>query len=329
MSSGILVFIEHKSGTLNKTSLEAITAGQKLGAETGTNVTAVVFGSGAQGLAQDMANYDLAKVVYVDHAQLADYTPDAYASAMEQVVHAVDPQYVVMSHTYLVRDFAPKLAARFGKGLISDCIRMNIDGSKATFTRRIFLGKLDADVISDAEAPLFVTFQSGAFRPDQAVKGSGAPGAPIEEMPVDIGEVRMKPEAPFQEVKQAVDLSKADIIVAVGRGIKSKDNIVLAERLAEVLGGDLAASRPICDAEWLPIDRQIGSSGQTVAPKMYIALGISGAIQHLVGMKNSQTIVAINKDPEAPIFDIADYGIVGDLFEALPVLTEEIRKLKG
>jgi len=284
------------------------------------------LGSGNQTLAQDIAGYDLAKVIYVDDPKLADYTPDAYAAAMEQVVRAADPQYVIMSHTYLVRDFAPKLAARFSKGLISDCVRMNIDGGKATFTRRIFLGKLDADVTSDAEAPLFVTFQSGAFRPDQAAKGSGAS---VEQMPVDVGEVRMIPEAPFQEVKQAVDLSKADVIVAVGRGIKSKDNIALAEKLAEVLGGDLAASRPICDAEWLPIDRQIGSSGQTVAPKLYIALGISGAIQHLVGMKNSQTIVAINKDPEAPIFDIADYGIVGDLFEALPVLTEEIRKLKS
>jgi len=326
MSNGILVFIEHKAGTLNKTSLEAIAAGQKLGGETGQSVAAVVLGSDVQSLAQDISSYELAKVVYVDSPQLADYTPDAYASAMEQAVRAADPQYVLMSHTYLVRDFAPKVAARFGKGLIGDCIRMTVDAGKVTFTRRIFLGKLDADVVPDGQPPLFATFQSGAFRPDQAVKGSGAP---VEEMSVDIGEVRMKPEAPFQEVKQAVDLSKADIIVAVGRGIKNKDNIALAEKLAEVLGGDLAASRPICDAEWLPIDRQIGSSGQTVAPKLYIALGISGAIQHLVGMKNSQTIVAINKDPEAPIFDIADYGIVGDLFEALPVLTEEIRKLKS
>jgi electron transfer flavoprotein alpha subunit len=326
MSNGILVFIEHKSGTLNKTSLEAVAAGQKLGADTGQSVTAVVLGSGVQSLAQDIAGYDIAKVVYVDNPQLAEYTPDAYANAMEHVVRNADPQYVVLSHTYLVRDFAPKLAARFGKGMISDCIRMNIDAGKLTLTRRIFLGKLDADVTSDAEAPLFITFQSGAFRPDQAVKGSGAV---VEPMTVEVGEIRMKPEAPFQEVKQAVDLSKAEVIVAIGRGIKSKDNIALAEKLAEVLGGDLAASRPICDAEWLPIDRQIGSSGQTVAPKLYIALGISGAIQHLVGMKNSQTIVAINKDPEAPIFDIADYGIVGDLFEALPVLTEEIRKLKS
>ena len=326
MSNGILVFIEHKAGTLNKTSLEAIAAGQKLASETSQSVSAVVLGSGVQSLAQDIAGYELAKLVYVDDPKLADYTPDAYATAFEHVVRAANPQYVIMSHTYLVRDFAPKLAARFGKGMISDCIRMNVDGGKVTFTRRIFLGKLDADVSSDAEAPLFVTFQSGAFRGDQAVKGSGAA---IEEMPVDVGEVRMKAEAPFQEVKQAVDLSKAEVIVAVGRGIKSKDNIALAEKLAEVLGGDLAASRPICDAEWLPIDRQIGSSGQTVAPKLYIALGISGAIQHLVGMKNSQTIVAINKDPEAPIFDIADYGIVGDLFEVLPVLTEEIKKLKS
>ena len=326
MSNGILVFIEHKAGELNKTSLEAIAAAQSLGPQLQQPVLAVVLGSGAQTLAQNIAGYDLAKVVNVDHPHLAEYTPDAYAGAMEQVVRAHDPQYVVMSHTYLVRDFAPKVAARFGKGMIGDCIRVNIDAGKVVFTRRIFLGKLDADVISDGEAPTFVTFQSGAFRGDQARKGSGAA---IETMHVDVGQIRMKPEAPFQEVKQAVDLTKASIIVAVGRGIKSKDNITLAEKLAEALGAELAASRPICDAEWLPIDRQIGSSGQTVTPKLYIAIGISGAIQHLVGMKNSQTIVAINKDPEAPIFDVADYGIVGDLFEVLPVLTEEIRKLKA
>lgn len=325
MSNGILIFIEHKAGTLNKTSLEAIAAAQKLGSDAGQKVSAVVLGAPA--LAQEIAAYDLEKVISADHARLAEYTPDAYADALEQVVRAVDPQYVIMSHTYLARDFAPKVAARFGKGLIGDCIRMNVDSGKTTFTRRIFLGKLDADVISEGEPPTFVTFQSGAFRGDQAVKGSAA--AAIEEKPVEPREVRMKPEPPFQEAKQAVDLTKADIIVAVGRGIKSKDNLALAEKLAEALGGDLAASRPICDSEWLPIDRQIGSSGQTVAPKLYIAIGISGAIQHLVGMKNSGTIVAINKDPEAPIFDIADYGIVGDLFEAVPVLTEEIKKLKA
>jgi len=325
MSKGILVFIEHRNGVLNKTSLEAIAAAQTLGSQLQQAVSAVLLGADLSALAQDIAAYDLEKVVTATNEGVADYTPDGYTDAMEQVVKELDPQIVVMPHTYLVRDFAPKLAARFGKSLISDCIRAQVNGGAITFTRRIFLGKLDADVVSDGAAPVFATFQSGAYRPDQAVKGT----APIEDKPVDVGAIRMKPEAPFQEVKQAVDLSKADIIVAVGRGIKSKDNLALAEKLAEVLGGDLAASRPICDAEWLPIDRQIGSSGQTVAPKLYVALGISGAIQHLVGMKNSGTIVAINKDSEAPIFDIADYGIVGDLFEAVPVLTEEIKKIKG
>lgn len=326
MSNGVLVFIEHRNGVLNKTSLEAIAAAQGLAASLQQPVSAVILGSDLDTLVQEIAVYDLARVIKATNTKLADYTPDGYSEGMEHVVRQLAPQLVVMPHTYLVRDFAPKLAARFGKSLISDCIRAQVSGEAITFTRRIFLGKLDADIVSDGAAPVFATFQSGAYRPDQAAKGSGAA---IEEMPVEVGEIRMTPEAPFQEVKQAVDLSKADIIVAVGRGIKSKDNLVLAEKLAEVLGGDLAASRPICDAEWLPIDRQIGSSGQTVAPKLYVALGISGAIQHLVGMKNSGTIVAINKDPEAPIFDIADYGIVGDLFEAVPVLTEEIRKIKA
>ncbi|MFZ0060871.1 MAG: electron transfer flavoprotein subunit alpha/FixB family protein [Pyrinomonadaceae bacterium] len=326
MSNGILVFIEHRDGVLNKTSLEAIAAAQSLASQLQQSVSAILLGSDVSALAQEIVGYDLAKVLCVNNAKLGKYTPDGYSEAMEHVIRQLDPQLVVMPHTYLVRDYAPKLAARFGKSLISDCIRAEVAGTTITFTRRIFLGKLDSDVVSDGEPPVFATFQSGAYRPDQARKGAGAP---VETIEVKVGEIRMTPEEPFQEVKQAVDLSKAEIIVAIGRGIKGKENIALAEKLAEVLGGDIAASRPICDAEWLPIDRQIGSSGQTVAPKLYIALGISGAIQHLVGMKNSGTIVAINKDPEAPIFDIADYGIVGDLFEAVPVLTEELKKIKG
>ena len=324
MSNGILVFIEHKNGVINKSSLEAIAAAQTLGGQLQQSVTLVVPGSEA--VANEVVAFDVAKVILATNDRLGDYTPDAYAAALQQIVKQLDPAFVFMTHTYQVRDFAPKLAARFGKSLISDCIRAKVDGGKLGFTRRIFLGKLDADVLSDGEAPMFATFQTGAFRPDQAQKGGGAS---VETVAVEVGYVRMIPEAPFQEAKQAVDLTKADVIVAVGRGIKSKDNLVLAEKLAEALGGDLAASRPICDADWLPIDRQIGSSGQTVAPKLYVALGISGAIQHLVGMKNSGTIVAINKDPEAPIFDIADYGIAGDLFEAVPVLTEEVKKIKG
>lgn len=326
MSNGILVFIEHRQGAINRTSFEAVAAAQQLGAVIGQEVAAVVLGADAS-FVQEVAGYKLARVVSAENAKLADYTPDAYTQAFEQVVRARDPQYVIFPHTYQVRDFAPKLAARFGKGLISDCIRMKAEGQQVTFTRRIFLGKMDADVIAKGEPPVFATFQSGAYRADQAKKGDGA--AAVESVQVEVSEVRMRPEAPFQEVKQAVDLTKADVIVAIGRGIKSQENIALAQKLADALGGDIAASRPICDAGWLPIDRQIGSSGQTVAPKLYVALGISGAIQHLVGMKNAGTIVAVNKDPEAPIFDIADYGIVGDIFEVMPILTEEIQKLKG
>lgn len=328
MANGILVFIEHRDGTVNKTSFEAVAAAQHLGAALNQPVTAVVPGTDS-GVAQAVAGYQLGRIISVENAKLGEYTPDGYTDALAQVVRDLDPQYVVMSHTYLVRDFAPKLAARFKKSVISDCIRVNAEnGTEAVvFTRRLFLGKIDADVVASGEPPTFVTFQSGAFRADQAERSETA--VKVESMPVEVGEVRMKPEPPFQEVKQAVDLTRTDIIVAVGRGIKSQENLALAQQLADALGGDLAASRPICDAGWLPIDRQIGSSGQTVAPKLYIALGISGAIQHLVGMKNSTTIVAINKDPEAPIFDISDYGIIGDLFEAVPVLTEEIKKLKG
>ena len=324
MSNGILVFIEHKGGAPNKSSFEAIAAAQALGSQLQQTVKLVVLGADVSGLAQELTGYDVEKVICATNPKLADYTPDAYADGFEQIVKQTDPAFVFMTHTYQVRDFAPKLAARFGKGMISDCIRARVEGGKIGFTRRIFLGKLDADVISDGEAPVFATFQTGAYRPDQAQKGSGAA---VENVAVEIGEVRMKPEAPFQEAKQAVDLTKADVIVAVGRGIKSKDNLPLVEKLAEALGGDIAASRPICDAEWLPIDRQIGSSGQTVAPKLYVALGISGAIQHLVGMKNSGTIVAINKDPEAPIFQKSTYGLVGDLFEIVPHLTKEFREL--
>lgn len=321
----ILVFIEHKDSVLNKTSLEAITAAQSIAKDLGLKVAAVLPCDKDCSLAQEIAAYEIEKVIVAKNDKLGTYTPDAYAEAWEQVVNAMNPQYVVMAHTYQVRDFAPKVAARMGREVVGDCIRYRVDGGKIVLTRRIFLGKLDADVTIGGEAPYFITFQSGAFRGDAAGRGT----ATVETMDVTVGDVRMTPEAPFQEAKASVDLTKSEIIVAVGRGIKSQENIALAEQLAEALGADLAASRPICDSEWLPIDRQIGSSGQTVAPKLYVALGISGAIQHIVGMKNSSTIVAINKDAEAPIFDIADYGIVGDLFEAVPVLIEEIKKAKG
>lgn len=321
----ILVFIEHKNCVLNKTSLEAITAAQSIGKDLGLNVAAVLPCDKDCALAQEIAGYAIEKVIVAKNEKLGIYTPDAYADAFEQVIKATNPQYVVMSHTYQVRDFAPKVATRFGREVVGDCIRYRAEGGKLVLSRRIFLGKLDADVTVGGDSPYFVTFQSGAFRGDAAEKGS----ASVETIDVAVGEVRMTAEEPFQEAKASVDLTKSEVIVAIGRGIKSQENIAVAQALADVLGADLAASRPICDSEWLPIDRQIGSSGQTVAPKLYVALGISGAIQHIVGMKNSGTIVAINKDSEAPIFDIADYGIVGDLFDAVPVLIEEIKKAKG
>jgi electron transfer flavoprotein alpha subunit len=321
----ILVFIEHKNCVLNKTALEAITAAQKIGKDLGLSVSAVIPCDKDCALAQEIAGYDLERVIVAKNEKLGTYTPDGYADAWEQVIKATDPQYVVMAHTYQVRDFAPKVAARFGREVVSDCIRYRAENGKLILSRRMFLGKLDADVSIGGEPPYFITFQSGAFRGDNAERGT----AQVEIMNVNVGDIRMTPEEPFQEAKASVDLTKSGIIVAVGRGIKSQENIALAQQLADALGADLAASRPICDADWLPIDRQIGSSGQTVAPKLYIALGISGAIQHIVGMKNSGTIVAVNKDAEAPIFDIADYGIVGDLFEAVPAMIDEIKKAKG
>ncbi len=321
----ILVFIEHKDCVLNRVSLEAVAAAQAIGKDLALPVTAVIPCDKDCGLAQEIAGYALERVIVAKNENLSQYTPDAYADAWEHVVKALNPQYVVMSHTYQVRDFAPKVAARLRREVVGDCIRYQAEGGKLVLSRRIFLGKLDADVSLGGDAPYFVTFQSGAFRGENAEKGSAA----VETMDVNVGEIRMTPEAPFQEAKATVDLTKSEIIVAIGRGIKSQENIALAQQLADVLGADMAASRPICDADWLPIDRQIGSSGQTVSPKLYLALGISGAIQHIVGMKNSGTIVAINKDSEAPIFDIADYGIVGDLFDAVPVLVEEIKKARG
>jgi electron transfer flavoprotein alpha subunit len=230
---------------------------------------------------------------------------------------------VLLPHTYQTRDFAPKLAARLDRAILTDVTAVKA-GASPVFVRPMFQGKLTADVVPEGPAPHFVTFQIGAFRVDQAQKGGTAPVRALA-VTVDASAIREKPEAPFQQAKQAVDLSQAERIVSVGRGIKEQANIQVAEKLAHAIGAEIAASRPICDAGWLPMERQVGSSGQTVAPKLYLALGISGAIQHLVGMKGANTIVAINKDPDAPIFEVADYGIVGDLFEIVPAIIEAVK----
>ncbi len=329
MADSILVIVEQHEGKLNRVSWETLTAGQALAAETGWTLEAAVAGSGVASLANEVAGKKVAKVYALESPKLEPYTPDAFAAALKQFIASKQPKLVLLPHTYQVRDFVPKLATAMERAAISDCIGYKKDGNKLLFTRQMFQGKLAADVTFTCDAPWFVTFQNGAFRGDKVEAGSAA--APVETVNIEIadGVVRNKPQEVFKEAKQAVDLTQAEIIVSVGRGIKEQKNIELAKQLAEALGGELAASRPICDSGWLPMDRQIGSSGQTVAPKLYLALGISGAIQHIVGMKGARTIIAINKDSEAPIFEIADYAVVGNLFDIVPPMIEEVKKAKG
>jgi electron transfer flavoprotein alpha subunit len=329
MADSILVIVEQREGKLNRVSWETITAGQALAAETGWTLEAAVAGSGVANLANEVAGKKVAKVYALESSKFEPYTPDAFAAALKQFIASKQPKLVLMPHTYQVRDFVPKLATAMERTAISDCIGYKKDGNKLLFTRQMFQGKLAADVSFSCDAPWFVTFQNGAFRGDKVEAGTAA--APVETVNVEIadGIIRNKPQEVFKEAKQAVDLTQAEIIVSVGRGIKEQKNIELAKQLAEALGGELAASRPICDSGWLPMDRQIGSSGQTVAPKLYLALGISGAIQHIVGMKGAHTIIAINKDSEAPIFEIADYAVVGNLFDIVPPLIEEVKKAKA
>ena len=329
MPNTILVVVEQSEGKLNRVSWETITAGQTLAAETGWPLEVGVLGNNVAGVAGELAAKKVARVCALESPKLEPYTPDAYAAALKQFLATNTPKLVLMPHTYQVRDFVPKLATSMGRTVLSDCIGYKKDGDKLVFTRQMFQGKLVADVSFAGDAPWFVTFQNGAFREDKAEAGASA--APVETIKVEIadGVVRNKPQEIFKEAKQAVDLTQAEIIVSVGRGIKEQKNIEIARQLAEALGGELAASRPICDSGWLPMDRQIGSSGQTVAPQLYLALGISGAIQHIVGMKGARTIVAVNKDSEAPIFEIADYAVVGNLFDIVPPLIEEVKKAKA
>ncbi len=329
MPDSILVVVEQREGKLNRVSWETLTAGQALSAETGWPLEAAVAGGDVGALASEVAGKKLSKSYAIQSPKLEPYTPDAFALALKQFLSQHQPKLVLMPHTYQVRDFVPKLATAMGRTAISDCIGYKKEGDKLVFTRQMFQGKLAADVAFACDAPWFVTFQNGAFRGDKVEAGASA--APVETVAVDIpdGAIRNKPQEVFKEAKQAVDLTQAEIIVAVGRGIKEQKNIEIAKQLADALGGEIAASRPICDSGWLPMDRQIGSSGQTVAPKLYLALGISGAIQHIVGMKGSRTIIAVNKDSEAPIFEIADYAVVGNLFDIVPPLIEEVKKAKA
>jgi electron transfer flavoprotein alpha subunit len=321
--SGVWVVLEERNGRIARMSWEALAAGHTLGAQLSLPVNAILPGAQTDSMAAEIATKAVAKVVRIEHALLAGYTSDAFTLALEQFIRTEQPDYLVFPHTYQVRDFAPALAARFGQVLIGDVTGI---GAGPVFVRQLMQGRLNGEYSHSGSGTCFVSVQSGAFRGDQAE--SAAATIEIFEPKIEQAQIRTKPSQPFRGSAQTVDLGSAQFIVSVGRGIKEAENLGIVQELATALGAELAASRPICDNGWLPIERQVGSSGQTVSPKLYLAVGISGAIQHLVGMKGSQCVVAINKDPDAPIFEIADYGIVGDLFEVVPALTEAVETAK-
>ena len=312
----ILVIAEQRDGVLNPASWEAIAVAQ----ETASSVRVAVAGDNLASVAEELASADVENVILLEHPALATYTADGFVTVFADLIQTTAPELVFLAHTYQTREFAPRMAARLERPPITDCVAVKRRDGRLAFVLPMFQGKFVADVAAIGSAPHFVSFQIGAFRADSVRKGAQA--APIETSTVslDPAAIRQSVEPPFQEAKQAVDLTQAERIVSVGRGIKAEEHIALVQQLASALGAEVAASRPICDSGWLPMDRQIGSSGQTVAPKLYLALGISGAIQHLVGMKGSQTIVAINKDADAPIFEVADFGVVGDLFDVVPAI---------
>jgi len=319
--SGILVVIEQREGRISRISWEAVAAGQLIAAQTGESVSAVILGADTETLAAEIAGKPVAKVIRVEHPLLAQYTPDGFTVALQQLVQSESPAYVLLPHTYQVRDYAPALAGRLGEVLISDVVAI---GEGPVFTRQLMQGRLNGSYRHTGNGTCFVSVQAGAFRVEASEATSTAAIGTFTPS-IEAAQIRTRPGQPFRGTSQTVDLGAAQLIVSVGRGIKEADNLPLVQELATALGAELAASRPICDNGWLPMERQVGSSGQTVAPKLYLAVGISGAIQHLVGMKGAQCIVAINKDPDAPIFEVADYGIVGDLFEVVPALTEAVK----
>lgn len=316
----ILVIAEQREGVLNNASWEVVAAAQEVAQGNEDLVKVAVVGSNVGLAGEDLASASVAEVLVVDDPSLEPYTADGFVDAVTQLIDAESPEIVFFSHSYQTRDFAPRVATRHHRCLVTDCVGLKVDQETIVLSRPMFQGKFLADITMSGSTPNFASFQIGARRADSVVRGESRSPIRHVEVSIDKSTIRQRPEAPFKETKQAVDLTQAERIVAVGRGIKSEEHLPIVQELARLLDAEIASSRPICDAGWLPMDRQVGSSGQTVAPKLYLALGISGAIQHLVGMKGARTIVAINKDRDAPIYEVADYGIVGDLFELVPAL---------
>jgi electron transfer flavoprotein alpha subunit len=336
LQNGIFVVIEQQPASaqrearISRISWEALAAGRLLFAQLRQPLIVVVLGANTDDQVAEAATKGIDKVIRVDHPLLARYTPDAYSIALQQLIQQEQPSYVVFPHSYQVRDFAPALASRMNQVLISDVVGISAAAEGETtgpiFSRQLMQGRLVGSYRHQGDGPCFLSVQASAFRADTVAVEEAKVTA--FEPRIDAAAIRSRPGEPFRGTSQTVDLGSAQLIVSVGRGIKEAENLPIVQELATALGADLAASRPICDNGWLPMERQVGSSGQTVAPKLYLAVGISGAIQHLVGMKGSQCIVAINKDPDAPIFEVADYGIVGDLFEVVPALTEAIKSAR-
>jgi electron transfer flavoprotein alpha subunit len=330
MANGVWVVLQHREGQFPRISWEAVAAAQKLAAQLGGKAEAVLLGAGLEAAAAEMAKFDLGAVHVADAAPLEVYTPGAYIGALKDAITAAAPAFVVFPHTYQTVDYMARLAQAIGAGLLPEVTGFEPGDSGLVWTRPVMGGKLQSKVRVKGEGTVLVSVQSGAFQADGAVRNE-AGASEIKPLAVDLSSVKPDREIlGYEEVGgDTVDLTKAAIIVAAGRGVGGADKMAPIENLAKALGAEIGASRPVIDNGWLPRDRQIGSSGQTVAPKLYIAAGISGAIQHLVGMKGSAVIVAINKDPGAPIFTVADYGIVGDLHEVLPAITEAVRAAKG
>lgn len=317
----ILVYIQRDGDSIIRNSLEALAGAQKFAAESGGEITAVCFD---QGLTNKLTDYNISEVVNVSNDVLNSYSPLHFTTAMEEVIGETSPDVVIFGHTYEVRDWVPRLSARLDAPFISDCL--DADGSaELTGIRQVYQGKINTNV--SANGLVLISFQSGAYRADSIESGS----ATTRTLDLDLSSVptSIRPGERFKESKGGVDLTRAAIVVSVGRGIGKEENIPLIEELKDALDAELGASRPVVDYGWLPHERQVGSSGQAVTPKMYLAVGISGAIQHQVGMKGADNIVAINKDSNAPIFEISDYGVVGDLFEILPKLSQSIKDYKS
>jgi len=312
----ILVVLEDNRGSLHRMSKEAIAGAQKMGG----SISALAIGSNADALAEELSGVDLVEVITVSHDLVSSYNADGYSEVVKQVIESESPKTIVAGHSYQTRDFMPRVSAKLDIPFIPDIISMD-DG----IVKQVLNAKLNALVTTSSDQ-VILSFQSATFSEEAMVTGSCLTRS--IEVNLDSSIVRSEAEDPFQEDAGDVDLESAELIVSIGRGIEKEENISMAFDLAKVLGAEISASRPVVDSDWVESFRQVGSSGQTVAPKLYFSLGISGAIQHVVGMKGSKNILAINKDPDAPIFEIADYAVVGDLLDIIPKLIEALQTEK-